>query len=426
MIQQLLSRIKHDDNPRLHHTPFIILWMASYGLGWVFLRTYEILWYQSGLCDFYLWLRGGYDRNPETWWREDIFVGLLFGLSLAVVQTWLIRRRYGYVPKFWRVATIIGSVIAGFGYPRLGLFPYGIISSADISFDYLLWFSTINIFQSIVMWRINKTAWQIAGIGVLSSFVAISILHLLNPHSGGDTIALILGIAIQALGTALSVIKLMNEPREGIVPKRGKNKSKNNFQKKFHPITFIGLWLLICLMGHLTLDVIIEIRQILYQNFYNYREFISWTRGAGFSWILEINRFAFAGIIIGFGQQWLLKQQHRTIDYWTLVTTLSWLFAGYMLSNRIPNGFQPLYYAFYFTVPILLPSLLIMRRIYFGWILTLIGILAFSVLAISPTTQYYQSSRRLFVELSLSLITGIILLVISSWEQKRAQKVAPS
>ncbi len=90
---------------------------------------------------------------------------------LSFIQTWLIRQRYDYVPKFWRAATILGATIAGFGYPRIGMrtgesligFNWmGVNSTTPVDStvnDFLIWFLVLNLFQAIVMFRVNRTAW---------------------------------------------------------------------------------------------------------------------------------------------------------------------------------------------------------------------------------------------------------------------------
>src|SRR5690606_19883843 len=176
--------------------------------------------------------------NNHAEWVTGVGMGLTFGLMLSLVQTWLIRRRYGFVPKFWRYTTIIGATLTGFSFPF-----------ATYYWDYdqlwiplIIWFSLLNIFQAGVMFRVNRQAWLLALVGIVAGLVASGLYAI--PDSYDTALwALLLGATIQAIGTAIIMLRLMANPREGIVPKRDTDeKSKARMRDGLHPMTFIGFW----------------------------------------------------------------------------------------------------------------------------------------------------------------------------------------
>ena len=46
-------------------------------------------------------------------WLDGVLMGAGLGAFLALVQPWLMRWRYGFVPRFWRIATFIGASLGG-------------------------------------------------------------------------------------------------------------------------------------------------------------------------------------------------------------------------------------------------------------------------------------------------------------------------
>ena len=160
MIRQLMSAIRTDDNPRLHRIPFVLLWMLSFVLAWYAILIYEGLWYIKPLCDVVYLVK--YGDFPE-----GLFIGLLFGLVLAFVQTWLLRQRYGFVLKYWGLITIIGATIAGLGYPRVGT---SVFTRPTLGDDFILWFSVLGFFQAVAMMPINRKGWLIFIVGIFCEY----------------------------------------------------------------------------------------------------------------------------------------------------------------------------------------------------------------------------------------------------------------
>lgn len=222
MFRPLISAITEDDNPRLHRIPFLLLWILSFGIAWSVLYIYEMLWYNMNFDLFLSWLK-------QVSWREGIFVGLLFGLTLSFVQTWLIRQRYGYVPKFWRAAIILGGMLAGLGYPHTGLRTFesfigynwmGVNNTTPIDSlinDFLIWFIVFGLSQTIVMFRVNRKAWLMMIVGLFAAIIASIPLTNSRMFYSKPMWALIMGTAIQAIGTGILFLYLMANPREGNV-----------------------------------------------------------------------------------------------------------------------------------------------------------------------------------------------------------------
>lgn len=428
MFRQILSRIQHDDNPRLHHTPFLILWMASYGLGWFLLRTYEMQYYAPWVSDFFSWLNK-YDYTDTNRWREEIFLGLLFGISLAFVQTFLLKRRYGYVPKYWRVATIIGAILGGFGYIKTG-WVSGTQYSYPISrllMDFLLWFSLINIAQTVVLIRINRKAWRIAGVGILSGLIAcaVTLSNIFIIH--GEDFALMLGIIIHAVGTGIVMLQVMAEPRSGSVPKRDSGKSKNTHRKGFHPLTFIGLWFIPYAISSMFWQQIMwKLYNIGHHQFSILRPLNSWLSTFGLEQMPNIIFITCSGFILAVGQQWLMKQQFKPIRHWILLSTIGWVIAGLALSYyvstfRLDRNQTPLWVSLYFLAPIVFQAIAMARTMRFGWLW------ASPIIVIIPTIASYPYFSRCYgqrleilqIGLLLTSITGLLFLVLCSLQQEQ-------
>src|SRR5688572_7385610 len=111
MFCQLISAVQNDENPRLHRVPFMLLWIMSYGLAWYAIDFYEWLRCELVLREFINWLKYNND------WSEKLVIGIIFGTVLTSFHSWLIRRRYGYLPKYWTLITWIGATLTAYGYP---------------------------------------------------------------------------------------------------------------------------------------------------------------------------------------------------------------------------------------------------------------------------------------------------------------------
>ena len=338
MFHQLISIIIEDDNPRLHRIPFILLWFVAYGLAWYVLYIYEMIWYDRTLDPLLSWLK----YSPQGPWREGLVVGLLFGLTLSFIQTWLIRLRYGYVPKFWRVTTILGATIAGYGYPRVGLRSGESLLGLNwmginhppradsLVKDFLIWFIVLGLFQAIVMLRVNRNAWLMIVVAVIAATIAS--VPLLYPRLlfGKPIWTLIMGTMVQAFGTCFLLLYFMAHPREDTVPKRDKLKKNQAYSYGvLATMPFILLWVGIFFLHSVLVIALPELWSFLV--YYSptalfYGLDLGSSRG---TWYMNAIYFGATGIIIAIAQQWLMeKHSTYSVPGWHKFTVVGWIFAG--------------------------------------------------------------------------------------------------
>lgn len=422
MFKQLISRIKEDDNPRLHRVTFMALWIVSYGVAWFLPRFYERLAFDYRLYDVLRWLKGGgLGATSRDWWREDILVGLLFGLVLATMQTWLLKRRYGYVPKFWRTATIIGATLGGFGYARVGLAHINGLEFLPV--DFIIWFSVIALFQTIVMLQVSRRAWLIALIGILAGLVANGIFVPFTDNPFSAETGLLAGSLIQAIGMGATILAVMANPRDGVIPKRKvKQKSKNRIQDDFHPLTFMGLWLALHLFRQVILSGFWNIRWMLTNQFEVFSHINNWIGQHQSFWIVSGSIWAIAGLILAIGQKWLMQQQSdKPFRHWTTLSAIGWFVAGICLRQYLTGYNLPLYQRLawlsaFFMIPALFQTLPMLRTMRYGWLWLVTGITPAIVTGWMVAFQipYYSCYAIITGGMLLSLSTAIAFLFIKS------------
>ncbi len=428
MFRQLVSVITSDDNPRLNRIPFVLLWLISYGLAWFVLYIYEMIWYDWSFDGLMTWLK--YSTLDVG---EPVVLGLLFGLTLSSIQIWIIRQRYGDVPKFWRAATILGAVVAGFGYPRVGLRTgeslLGINSwginhpprTDSLVNDFIIWFIALSLFQAIALLRVNRKAWFIAVVGMLAGIIAA--FPLLNPGLlfGKPLWTLIVGTMIQAFGTAVLFLYLMSHPHAEF-----KN-SKSYSSAVLTTRAFILLWIGVYYM-HLVLQVALSELWgfIVYYspNTLYYGLNLGNSRG---EWLMQVVYFGISGSIIAIAQHWLIKKYSNcTIPRWHLFTIIGWVFAGIVWwSFRYDNPQTDLARALklggYLAIPTLFQALPMNRAFRGGWIWAVIGVVA-SVLGIVilEMADWRMSSfyGRSFAGLALSFATVMVFMRLQAQSGK--------
>ncbi|MEO1290134.1 MAG: hypothetical protein AAFV93_20475, partial [Chloroflexota bacterium] len=229
MFNGLLAKLTADDNPRLHRIPFMLIWIAAYGLGWIAAGVV------GGLTDSLLYDLIGWYTNAGI---ISIVCGLAFGGTLALIQGWILRRRYGFVPRFWRIGTILGMVIATGAF----FFIIDYFYSSNFWLAGSAWVILFAVFQTAVLFRVNAKAWHLVALATATAIVG-TLLTLFVYNDMGALWAIVIGSAIQAIGTGMIMMRLMANPREGIVPKRDDDiKAKARMRQGMHPVTFIGFW----------------------------------------------------------------------------------------------------------------------------------------------------------------------------------------
>lgn len=395
MIQRYISLLIQDDNPRLHRIPFLLFWIASYGLVWLWIY-FGIEHSVRGFGNFSCWLRDGYS-SP----RQDIFVGVVVGSTLFIVQRWLLQKRYGYVPKYWGIATIIGGFISGFGYPLLA---QGIVRPFVKTDDMILWFCAISVFQAVAMLHTNRRGWLIALVGIVA-MLFINVNLILNMRY--IRFAFILSTAIQAVGTGLVMLYLMGNPRQGIVPKR------NEEAKLYDHIPlhiFFILWIAIFYIG---LAGVVVVEEMLDTFKYGiHLDALWWNRGLPFSITF--------GILLGISQQWLIgKYLGRTIRHWFWFTFFGWLIVGCLSLVIVDLTVLRL---LWLIIPILMQAIAILKVMSRAWIWISGGIVVVLVEFIVFTLDrfYFEYTSTWFDPVTtIAIVTSIALLLMTSFSEKK-------
>jgi hypothetical protein len=431
MFHQLVSAITDDDNPHLHKVPFVLLWLIAYGLAWFVLYIYEMIWYDWTFDGLLSWLKYSGQGSGEA-----IVLGLLFGLTLSFIQTWLIRLRYGYVPKFWRAATILGAIIAGFGYPRVGLrigeYLLGLNwmgvnnppRGDSLINDFLIWFIAVSLFQAVVMLQVNRKAWLIIAVGLLAGIVAS--VPLLEPRLlfGKPLWTLIMGTMIQAFGTSLLFLYLMAEPRAGAVPKRDESrKSKAYLNGTLATTPFILLWI-----GIYYLHLVLQVALPELWGFFVYYSPNALYYGLNLDysssgWLMNAIYFGIIGCIIAITQHWLIKKySDLTIKRWHLFTIIGWVFAGivwwsfrYVYPQTALE--RAVKFGSYLAIPTLFQAVPMNRAFKGGWIWAVIGVMTGVLgMVILEIADWRMSSfyGRGFAGLALSFYTAFVFLRLRS------------
>lgn len=314
MFQQFISLIQDDPNPRLHRLPFFILWIMSFAMGWYILFLYEQGFFFGILgrsfCDF---LRYQYIR-------EGLFVGLIFGITLSITQTWLIRQRYGYVPKYWLILTILGSIIAGLGYPRIANPMSGGYFENELV-NYCYWFLVLGIFQTLSLWSTNRKAWLMILANLLAGLIFLIFSEL---HYQAHT-TLLSATIIQSFGTGLAILYIMEHPRKGIVPKR----DSSTLPTKFSLVSFVLLWFVIYCFSTIVILSLHEVWRSLGFHQPIIRNIIG--QFPNTKWYIHIINFSMIGLGVSIAQHWLIqKYTNREIKGWVLCTSIGWIIAGFI------------------------------------------------------------------------------------------------
>jgi len=137
-----------------------------------------------------------------------ILVGMLFGVIAAIAQSWLIRQRYGFLPRYWRIVTIIGWAVAGISFVPLFWYRY----DAWKPLYFIAWFAIPVIFQTFPLWPHVRGAWLWALAGVAAGFISIGAYYT-YAWTNQELYALIFGTLAQSLLPAVVLIVLMARQR---------------------------------------------------------------------------------------------------------------------------------------------------------------------------------------------------------------------
>lgn len=423
IFQNALAHIKDDDNPRLHRVPFTIMWVVSYALAWFAISFASMIAYDMRdmaiIGDTLRWI------TNHAEWMNGIGLGLTFGLMLSLVQTWLIRRRYGFVPRLWRYATIIGATITGLSFP----FATYYWDYNELWIPMIIWFSLLNIFQAGVMFRVNHQAWLLALVGIVAGLVA-GTLQALPDFYDAEIWSLLLGATIQAVGTAIVMLRLMANPREGIVPKRDSDeKSKTPMRDGLHPMTFIALWAAAHFAGWVMFAIVVVVLMMtIGETEFGY-EISNWLEFNA-EWVIGLTFGAIVGITSAIAQPWLMKQHSKVeVKHWLVLSTIGWAIAGIGFWNYI-EGYnfgtieKALTLMVWFATPTFFQTIPMWRAMRGGWIWAGTGF-ASAIIALLLDTQLAWTYNDTFYAIMLgglaqAIITGSTFILLQS-QQRRVE-----
>lgn len=423
MFKNLISRIKEDDNPRLHRVPFMVIWVAAYGLAW-----FSIFMTVMVVSDMY-------DNSVMRWLRNDgqwlmaILGGVIFGAMLSLVQGWAIRRRYGFVPRFWRLVTIIGSAFAGFGIFGFMSYYWNISNAWGAG---LAWFATMTILQAIVLFRVNRQSGLMALVGILAGLVAASIEAFQIANYESMIWAVLIGAGIQAFGTGIIMLRLMANPREGIVPKRDSDeKSKSRMRDGLHPFSFISFWAAAYFMGWVTFAVLTALWFLTIGETDIMRDFTRFLEN-NMEWVFGVTFGAIIGFVSALAQPWLMKQHSKTeVKHWIVLSTIGWAIAGiglfyYMDSYNLSDFERMLALITWFVTPSLFQTIPMWRAMRGGWLWIGTGIVT-AIVAVSIESAVSWSDMSefyaiMFGGIAQAIITGATFILLKSQQTQVEQQ----
>ncbi len=414
-----------DDNLRLHRISFLFLWTSTFVLAWYVIYIYELLWYEPRLDRFLSWLKF------SSTWREGAVIGLLFGGILSVTQTWIIRFRFGFSPRFWLPLTLIGSIVAGQWYPRVGLRTgealiginwMGVNNTTSVDklvIDFMLWFLILNLCQTIALFFVNRKAVVLIIVGLVSGFIAS--IPMVYPHLmyGRPFWTLILATGFQAIASYFVVMYCMSNPRMGVTPKRDKQ-VPNLPRQNLSTVTFILMWVASFHIARVVNIIIPEIWRFLvyysptalYENLRLSQSFDTW--------IYALIVTGISGIWLAIAQKWLMsKYANIEVSHWIIFSAIGWMIAEFILwyaQSIYPR--DSTYYLFmglYWILPALLQAILINRLASRGWIWLFSGVIAgiISIWILSIEYPYLSRFYSTFVAtMSLAFSTSICFVYL--------------
>jgi len=195
--------------PPLETVLFIVVWVAAYGVGWLMVNAVNLLGY---------YLPGTYTNevigNVSAFenWQVSLSYGLFFAIPVMMVQGWALQERFQFVPRFWRLATVIGLVLSGFSLYTL------LLNSQPNAPMYMVhlfvWFALTGILQSLVLWRVSRLSGVIAIIGTIAGLIASGVVGLGILGIYANSLAFVIGSVIQIVGTGAMMLVVMEKGRK--------------------------------------------------------------------------------------------------------------------------------------------------------------------------------------------------------------------
>ena len=206
-----MEKVKHEETPGLHHVPFTLIWMSTQIIGLfvyaIFLIMFDFI--REYVTPFHSLLRW---LDTDVPIAQCLAIGLLSGMVALITQSWLLRQRYGFTPRGWRILTLTGYIIAS-----IGLFPFLQYRYDDwLTHGLVFWFSIPILFQMFALRSVVRGAWLWILIAAATGLITTLGIYLGNHsyNSDEELFGLISGTLAQAFFTASTLILLMTRQRK--------------------------------------------------------------------------------------------------------------------------------------------------------------------------------------------------------------------
>jgi hypothetical protein len=418
---------------RLHHWPFLLMWVASFGVAWLGVFFGGLLLNDLRYrLDYFREISWWIDSNP---WFYGLLTGAGIGAFLALVQPWLMRWRYGFVPRFWRIMTFLGASLGGsfsFAYVFGGYGGY--YDNAFSVWDYMarsapwfIWFSSLSFAQMLALWPVARRAWlySLAGLGATGLGF---LLGLVDSYSMGQLNTLFFGSFAQAVFSGALFLYLMRDYRVEAVQKRDE-KAKAVLRRGLHPISFIGLWMMAHLFGWVALLSVVFMLTIASFSFGFVQNFMNWL--GSFEWPFAIALGLIVGSMTAIGQPWLMQQQSGYRPrFWMPLSLFAWAVAGlglwqFMDNYNAGDVWRGMMLVLWFGFPTIFQSVALWTYSRTAWLYGLAGLVS-GVVAYLFYQQFDWSSGNsgyaiIFGAIAQAILTGVVFLFIIQTQPKEAE-----
>lgn len=214
----------------LHHVPYMLLWLMTQGVGWmfVFLVTLMLLLVTSLSNSVNQWL---IDLSPVLTVGG---AGLIYGVFSAWAQPWLMRLRTGLAIRNWRLSTIVATTLAAaLGALIVNMAPFTTAEQAAAhTMGLALWFLAPILPQTLALWRKGHNAWLWLITGVASAAVSIMLFNQIMSITG-DALSLAFlaalgfGQVVNVLLTGMVSLQILEAPDEQAAADKAKDAQPN-------------------------------------------------------------------------------------------------------------------------------------------------------------------------------------------------------
>jgi hypothetical protein len=295
---------------------------------------------------------------------------------------------------------------------------------------FFVWFITISVVQMLALWPVVRRAWLFAFAGLGAAMIAF-ITGIWDVYSIGIVSSLFFGSFAQAVFSGLLFLYVMRDYRLEAVPKRDE-KSKGMRRRGLHPMSFIGLWMLLHLFGWVAL---LSAYFLLILSSMAIPPILSFLNALGqVNWTLGILIGITVGSMTAIGQPWLMQQQSsyrpRT---WMPVSIIAWAIGGLGLWNfmQMYNGqgfWHGAMLVAWFGLPSFFQSFVLRKDLRGAWLYALSGIVS-GIVAYLVYQQANNSSGQIYAVIFgavvQAILTGVAFLTIIRQNQSAAVESAP-